>query len=176
MFLISTAIHLIAFLYTLFWIKESKNKCKNTPQNPQKSITTTPTLPQAQPLPKKNFILDFFDPTNPIQTFKIVFVHGQRLKISILLLVVIIVVGPMHGEQAVMYLYTRLKFNWNEVDYSFYFTFSTLITMCGECELLVKTQFLGLRSVVANQMFSHYFTLFFLSQEQSQRYFSSRLF
>ncbi|XP_070493999.1 lysosomal proton-coupled steroid conjugate and bile acid symporter SLC46A3-like [Chironomus tepperi] len=125
-FLISTVIHLIAFIYALFWIKESSES---------KKISSSPLeSPQIIPNPtktKKNFILDFFDPTNPIETFKIVFVRGQRLKISTLLFVVILVVGPMHGEQAVMYLYTRLKFNWNEVDYSFYYTFQTLITMCG---------------------------------------------
>ena len=140
-FLISTVIHLIAFFYALFWIKESSKSQKNfsnqseslkIPQNIPKPIESISTFQQNQAAPKKNFILDFFDPTNPIETFKIVFIRGQRLKISILLFVVILVVGPMHGEQAVMYLYTRLKFNWNEVDYSVYFTFSTLITMCGE--------------------------------------------
>ncbi|KAL7014919.1 hypothetical protein ACKWTF_016195 [Chironomus riparius] len=138
-FLISTTIHLIAFFYALFWIKES-SKSQKTVLNKSESSKGTQNIDKATPsssIPpqnqtsNKNFILDFFDPTNPIETFKIVFIRGQRLKISILLFVVILVVGPMHGEQAVMYLYTRLKFNWNEIDYSVYFTFSTLITMCG---------------------------------------------
>ena len=141
MFLISTVIHLIAFLYALFWIKESSESKKilsnqllslKLPHNTQKQAPVSSILTENQTKSKKNFILDFFDLTNPIQTFKIVFVRGHRLKISILLFVVILVVGPMHGELAVMYLYTRLKFNWNEIDYSVYYTFSTLITMCGK--------------------------------------------
>jgi len=148
-FIISTVIHLIAFLYALFWIKESTDSKKNQlaspklPQNIHKQAPAPSILLENQTTSKKNFILDFFDPTNPIQTFKIVFVRGQRIKTSILLFVVILVVGPMHGEQAVMYLYTRLKFNWNEIDYSVYYTFSTLITMCGEYNLNIFKKNLG---------------------------------
>jgi hypothetical protein len=106
-------IHLIAFLYALFFIKESPAPSK-IPENT-----------------KVNFFADFFDPTNAIETFRIGFKRGRRLKIAVLLIVVVVVVGPMHGEQSVMYLYTRLRFNWNEVDYSIYQTFATLVTMSG---------------------------------------------
>lgn len=102
----------MAFLYGLFLIDE-----------PQ---------PHSTIQPKRSFLVDFFDPSNAIQTFKITTKKGLKLQISMLLLVVIVVVGPMHGEQAVLYLYTRYKFGWGQMDFSFYSTYSALMSMGGE--------------------------------------------
>ncbi|KAG5668431.1 hypothetical protein PVAND_016371 [Polypedilum vanderplanki] len=118
-FIISVIIHLIAFLYALFVLKEPAIKTEVSKSK------------------KQNCIIDFFDPTNTIETFKIGFKRGRRIKIAVLLILVIIVVGPMHGEQSVVYLFTRLKFNWNEVNFGIYQTFSTVVTMSGTFLALV---------------------------------------
>lgn len=111
-FMISVVIHLIAFLYALFFIKESPSQ-----------VTTTSN---------RSFLADFFDPSNAIETFQVLTKSTKKLKILILLLVVVVVVGPMHGEQAVLYLFTRIKFNWNYIDFSIFSTYSTLMSMGGE--------------------------------------------
>lgn len=110
-FVISVVIHFIAFTYGLFFIEESPARVTKKSQ--------------------KSFLLDFFDPSNAIETFKIIAKSGKRLQIGILLIVVILVVGPSHGEAAVFYLFTRFKFQWNEIDFSIYSTYSTILTMSG---------------------------------------------
>lgn len=114
---------MIAFLYGFFFIKESQTELE--PQNKS----------------KKSFLADFFDPSNAIETFKIFTRKDLKLQVSILLIVVMVVVGPMHGEQAVLYLYTRLKFNWNHIDYSVYSTYATLMTMGGKKIVELKLKF-----------------------------------
>lgn len=39
------------------------------------------------------------------------------------------------GENAVGYMYTRVRFNWDEVDYSMYSTFLFMINILGEDKL-----------------------------------------
>lgn len=114
-FLISVVIYLIAFLYGLFFVKE------------------TPIIQKE----KKNFLVDFFNPANAIETIKVLTNSKKKKKIIMLLFVVIVVIGPMHGEQAVMYLFTRLKFDWNAVDYGLFGTYSTIMNMIGENFLIL---------------------------------------
>lgn len=134
---ISVAIHISAFLYAFFCIKEvsaykSNQISPNTNESTSKSVVKS----------KKNICADFFDPTNAIDTFKVGFKRGRRARILIFLIAVLVIVGPMHGEQAVIYLFTRFKFNWNEVDYSLFGTFSTVVTGTGEHLCLQNIKFL----------------------------------
>lgn len=110
--MISVVIHLVAFLYALFFINESPSQVTSTSD--------------------RSFLADFFDPSNAIETLKVLTKSTKKLKIVILLMVVVVVVGPSHGEQAVLYLFTRIKFNWNSIDFSIFSTYSTLMTMGGE--------------------------------------------
>lgn len=42
-----------------------------------------------------------------------------------------LLIGPIHGEIAVTYLFTRYKFNWSEVEYSIFSTYSMALQMIG---------------------------------------------
>lgn len=49
-----------------------------------------------------------------------------------ILIVVMVVIGPMHGEMSVIYLFTRYKFNWSEVEFSFFSTYAMLTSLIGK--------------------------------------------
>lgn len=104
-FIASAILHGIAFFYALFFINE-----------PSKDS-------------EKFSIFDFFDPTNAIKTLKIF--TKRKLQIGLLLLVAIVVVGPSHGERAMLYLYTRFKFNWSLSDFGYFTTFSHVLSILG---------------------------------------------
>lgn len=78
---------MIALLYGLFVLKE-------VPQRKEK---------KSNQLVKKSFCADFFDFGHIRETFLVAFkarVKNRRAKILALMIVVIIVVGPQHGELA----------------------------------------------------------------------------
>ncbi|KAL4704080.1 hypothetical protein ACJJTC_004426 [Scirpophaga incertulas] len=67
-------------------------------------------------------------------TFRVAFRKGpgnRRLRVSLLLIVVCVVFGPLHGEFMILYLFTRYRFNWNEVQYSVWSTFSIITNLVG---------------------------------------------
>ncbi|GLV33311.1 uncharacterized protein CBL_12077 [Carabus blaptoides fortunei] len=53
------------------------------------------------------------------------------MRVLMLMIVVMVVIGPMHGELAVMYLFTRYRFNWDEVDFSIFSTYSLVTNLFG---------------------------------------------
>ncbi|XP_031352581.1 uncharacterized protein LOC116180821 isoform X2 [Photinus pyralis] len=55
----------------------------------------------------------------------------QRKQIFVIVLLAIFVLGPFAGEGALLYLYTRLKFNWNEIDCSIYFGYTSVAHLTG---------------------------------------------
>ncbi|CAH0552583.1 unnamed protein product [Brassicogethes aeneus] len=80
------------------------------------------------------FIRDFFDIKHLVDTFKVAFKQGEnnrRTKVILLMLVVMVVIGPMHGEMNVTYLFTRYRFNWDEVDFSIFSTYSMVTNLIG---------------------------------------------
>lgn len=84
---------------------------------------------------EKGLIADFFDKEHVVQTFKVAFKKGEnqrRLRVTMILIVVMVVIGPMHGEMSVIYLFTRYKFNWSEVEFSFFSTYAMLTSLIGE--------------------------------------------
>ncbi|XP_018328119.1 proton-coupled folate transporter [Agrilus planipennis] len=116
-FSISAVLYVIAFLYGLFRIQEPKKI--------------------DQPKPKKGrctLIRDFFDWKHILETFKVAFKKGEnnrKMKVMMLMLVVMVVIGPMHGEMVVSYLFTRYRFNWDEVDFSIFSTYNMLVGLVG---------------------------------------------
>lgn len=56
---------------------------------------------QLVPAAEKNLILDFFDRKHVVETFKVAFKkgsHQRRLRVIMLIIVVMVVIGPLHGE------------------------------------------------------------------------------
>lgn len=50
---------------------------------------------------EKGLLADFFDKEHVMETFRVAFKKGEnqrRLRVSMLLIVVMVVIGPMHGE------------------------------------------------------------------------------
>ncbi|XP_074030486.1 probable peptidoglycan muropeptide transporter SLC46 isoform X2 [Leptinotarsa decemlineata] len=118
-FSISAVMYIMAFIYGYKRIQESGKA--------QKSTATPPSGPCA-------FIKDFFDFHHITETFNVVFKKGEnnrRSKVLVLMFVVMVVVGPFHGELAVSYLFTRYRFNWDEVDFSIFSTYSMLTNLLG---------------------------------------------
>lgn len=80
------------------------------------------------------FLKEFFDLNLVKETFQCAFKDGpgnRRLRVCLLLIVVCVVFGPLQGEYMIMYLFTRYRFNWNEVQYSFWCTYSVITNLIG---------------------------------------------
>ncbi|XP_055371700.1 solute carrier family 46 member 3 isoform X2 [Condylostylus longicornis] len=117
-FSISAALYLIAFLYGLFYVEEPIKKSKE----------------ELAKVTKSNFIADFFDKKHVVDTFKVAFKKGankRRIRVIMLMIVVMVVIGPLHGEMAVIYLFTRYQFNWSEVEFSFFSTYAMITSLFG---------------------------------------------
>lgn len=79
-------------------------------------------------------LADFFDKKHVVETFEVAFKRGanqRRLRVIMLMIVVMVVIGPMHGEMSVVYLFTRYQFNWSEVEFSFFSTYGMLTGLVG---------------------------------------------
>ncbi|XP_057664105.1 proton-coupled folate transporter-like [Diorhabda carinulata] len=116
-FSLSAVMYIMAFYYGYKSIKEPKKLDR-------------PTLPN-QPCA---LIRDFFDVKHLLDTFRVAFKKGEnkrRKKVMLLMLVVMVVIGPMHGEMSVGYLFTRYRFNWDEVDFSIFSTYSMVTNLIG---------------------------------------------
>ncbi|KAG5893055.1 hypothetical protein JTB14_014835 [Gonioctena quinquepunctata] len=116
-FSISAVMYIIALYYGYKHIKEPKK-------------LDVPTLPDHSCA----FFRDFFDVKHLMDTFRVAFKTGEnnrRTKVMLLMLVVMVVIGPMHGEMSVTYLFTRYRFNWDEVDFSIFSTYSMVTNLIG---------------------------------------------
>ncbi|XP_041975984.1 proton-coupled folate transporter-like [Aricia agestis] len=81
-----------------------------------------------------NFLREFFNFRLVLETFKVAFRKGpgnRRLRVCLLLLCVCVIFGPMQGEFTIMYLFTRYRFNWDEVKYSIWSTYSIVTNLIG---------------------------------------------
>ncbi|VVD00390.1 unnamed protein product [Leptidea sinapis] len=79
-------------------------------------------------------ILDFFDMRYVKDTMMVAFKTGpnnRRLRVIMLVVVLCVVIGPIYGEMSVMYLFTRYRFNWNEVDFSMFSTYAMCTSLVG---------------------------------------------
>ncbi|CAG5058556.1 unnamed protein product [Parnassius apollo] len=95
----------------------------------------------------RKFFREFFDLTNVKETFKTIFKQGsnnRRARIIILLIVVAILFGPIHGEIATLYISTRYRFNWDEVKFSIFQTYNFVTHTIGTLfSLAVFNKYLG---------------------------------
>ncbi|KOB72195.1 Adenylate cyclase, partial [Operophtera brumata] len=113
-FLVSGGLQFLNFCYVLFFLEdhtwlENKDKEKKTGFF--------------------GFLAEFFDFHSLKETLGIAFKKGpnnRRLRICLILTVVCLIFGPMFGELSVMYIFARYRFNWDEVKYSIYSTYSLM--------------------------------------------------
>ncbi|XP_019880553.1 proton-coupled folate transporter isoform X2 [Aethina tumida] len=116
-FSISAFLYIVALYYGYTKVKEPKKL--DVPEISNKTC---------------GFVRDFFDIRHLGETFRVAFKKGEnnrRMKVMLLMLVVMVVIGPMHGEMNVTYLFTRYRFNWDEVDFSIFSTYSMVTNLIG---------------------------------------------
>lgn len=122
---ICSTMYLMGILYGFFYLKDVKKNDKQAVCEDNKFIEK----PSFSTNVKK-----FFDLVHIKNAFCITFKRGndnRRLRILLMMLVLMIIMGPMTGEMSVMYLSTRIRFNWDEVDYSMFSTFTMIIGFIG---------------------------------------------
>ncbi|XP_038210473.1 proton-coupled folate transporter-like [Zerene cesonia] len=81
-----------------------------------------------------NFLKSFFNFKHVMDTMKVVFKKGpnrRRTKSILVLVSIAFVYGPMYGEFTVRYWFTRYRFNWDAMKYSFYNTFYICLHALG---------------------------------------------
>ncbi|XP_063905076.1 probable peptidoglycan muropeptide transporter SLC46 [Zophobas morio] len=119
-------------------------------------VTRVKEIPKKEELitEKKNvnFVKDFFDLKHIRDTFRVAFKDGPRgrkKRICTIMVLVMVIIGPMHGEMNVMYLFVRYRFGWNEIDYSLYSTFHFVAHVAGTIfSLMFFTKFLKVDDAV----------------------------
>lgn len=95
-FSISASFYLIALFYGFFYVEE-----------PPLKVDEKKKLKAAN----KSLLADFFDKEHVVETFRVAFKKGEnqrRLRVSMILIVVMVVIGPMHGKSNERYLRPRL--------------------------------------------------------------------
>jgi MFS transporter, PCFT/HCP family, solute carrier family 46, member 3 len=118
-FSISSSFYILALIYGCKYVKE-----------PTINISEKDRLKASE----KGLLADFFDKEHVINTFRVAFKKGEnqrRLRVCMVLIVVMVVIGPMHGEMSVIYLFTRFKFNWSEIEFSIFSTYAMLTSLIG---------------------------------------------
>ncbi|XP_013098104.1 tetracycline resistance protein, class A [Stomoxys calcitrans] len=117
-FSISASLYVLSLVYGFFFLPEPRPRCIQ-PQEKTKS---------------RSLLGDFFDKEHVVETFRVAFKKGEnkrRARVILLMIVVMVVIGPIYGEMNVMYLFTRYRFNWNEVDFSVFNTFAVVTGLVG---------------------------------------------
>ncbi|RVE46608.1 hypothetical protein evm_008741 [Chilo suppressalis] len=117
-FLISGSLYLFCLIYGYICLDDPKRKIR---EKKERSAIL-------------NFIKEFFDVALVLDTFRIAFQKGvgnRRLRVSLLLIVVCVVFGPLHGEITITYLFTRFRFNWDEVQFSIWSTYCIVTNFIG---------------------------------------------
>ncbi|CAG9785255.1 unnamed protein product [Diatraea saccharalis] len=81
-----------------------------------------------------SFLKSFFDMNHVKATLQVAFKKGpnhRRTKSILILASIFFIYGPADGEFVVRYLFTRYRFNWDAMKYSFYTTFYILVHLLG---------------------------------------------
>ncbi|XP_050450939.1 uncharacterized protein LOC126851237 [Cataglyphis hispanica] len=126
-FTISMVCYVMSFVYGLVVIKEpprvlAERARKKTLPNKGKRISVCA------------FILNFFSLRHIEETFRVAFKKGannRQKRVIVLMVIVMVVIGPLYGEMAVLYLYMRYRYNWNEVSFSMFSTFGMVTNLIG---------------------------------------------
>lgn len=97
-----------------------------------------PAKPSLKSPGLRGFLRDFFNTDNIKGTFRCLFHDSQfgstpnrNMTIILMMISVIVIFGPISGEFTIIYLYTRFRFNWNEIDYSIFSTVNTFTHLFG---------------------------------------------
>ncbi|KAI5644517.1 major facilitator superfamily domain-containing protein [Phthorimaea operculella] len=117
-FSLSATLYVISFFYGYYRIKEMKRPDLNYKKSKNCCEWTK----------------DFFDTRYVKETLMVAFKNGpnrRRLRVIMLIVVLCVVIGPIYGEMSVMYLFTRYRFNWNEVDFSMFSTYAMCTSLVG---------------------------------------------
>ncbi|XP_032515652.2 lysosomal proton-coupled steroid conjugate and bile acid symporter SLC46A3-like [Danaus plexippus] len=117
-FSISASLYVLSFLYGYYRIKEVKRT----------DLIVKPSNNCCE------WLRDFFDMRYVKDTMMVAFKRGpnnRRLRVIMLVIVLCVVIGPIYGEMSVMYLFTRYRFNWNEVDFSMFSTYAMCTSLVG---------------------------------------------
>ncbi|KAJ8732261.1 hypothetical protein PYW08_014991 [Mythimna loreyi] len=112
-FSISALLNLFSIVYGLVYIKD-----------PERPIAEK--LEKNESSDVRGFLKSFFDIKHVKDTCTVAFKKGpnnRRTKSILVLASIAFIYGPSHGEYTVRYLYTRYRFNWDALMYSFYGTF-----------------------------------------------------
>ncbi|XP_050443435.1 proton-coupled folate transporter-like [Adelges cooleyi] len=123
---ITLALYLFTFVYGILVIKEEKQIVKKENDGVSTQIHG-----------KKSYLLkiyEFFDLKHIQDAFYTTFKaekNNRRLKISLIMLVIVFVLGPLTAEQQLTYMLTRIKYQWNEVHYSLYSTYYFICNLIG---------------------------------------------
>lgn len=126
-FSLALCIYAVALIYGQVTIKEN-------------NLNQTKSVEETCSAPKKNFFVDFFDPSHIKETLRVAFkndVRNRKKRICTIMVLVMVIIGPLHGEMTVMYLFVRYKFTWDEIDYSIFSTFAFVVHMCGTMFALI---------------------------------------
>lgn len=115
-FSVSATLYILSFLYGYLRIKEVKKSNLKSSNN------------------CCEWMSDFFDTRYVKETLMVAFKNGpnnRRLRVIMLVVVLCVIIGPIYGEMSVMYLFTRFRFNWNEVDFSMFSTYAMCTSLVG---------------------------------------------
>ena len=148
LFGLCVTIYVLGILYIIFVLKEVKVETKSVIKE-EKLGVDNPTFVNGStmdiakkevnnkvevlPLPNKGFLREFFDPTLALALIDVVFKKRDGLARTLLLLIIgcnIVFLASL-GENDLTYLYTRLKLNWEGVQFSLHITYSTVIALFG---------------------------------------------
>ncbi|CAG5058558.1 unnamed protein product [Parnassius apollo] len=129
---LACAVHAVNFTYNFFFLKD-----------------TTKTNDQMKVGGQGFYYLlrVFFDPTNIKEIFTTIFKYGpnnRRARIIVLIVVLTVLFGPMHGETSILYISTRYRFNWDEVKFSIFQTYNFVTHSIGTLfSILFLSKYLG---------------------------------
>ncbi|CAI6366572.1 unnamed protein product [Macrosiphum euphorbiae] len=127
-YFISTALYLFSFMYCIIVIKDIKPAIVEKYHEP--NIVVGKCEKSAL-----HAITDFFDLRHVKEAIRVTFKRGnddkRRTDIILLFVIMVIILGPMSGEQTLMYLLVRVKFGWNEVDFSVFSTYYFICNLVG---------------------------------------------
>ncbi|XP_045474962.1 uncharacterized protein LOC123680886 [Harmonia axyridis] len=111
--LIAAALYLFGICYGIFFIKEVRQ-------------------PKVQK--DKSLLKDIFDPTNAIDTFKVLWKEDDKKDLPLLrviLLMFLIVTGITNVNLTTLFLYLQNVFHWTGPDFTYYITTNTVVHLIG---------------------------------------------
>ncbi|XP_039748840.1 proton-coupled folate transporter-like isoform X2 [Pararge aegeria] len=118
-FTISSLLFCFSICHGFFYIKD--------PERPK-------TVKKEDEIGIQGFLKSFFDVKHVKDTLAVAFKQGpnrRRIKSILVLCSIAFIYGPAYGEFTVRYLFTRYRFNWDALKYSFYNTFYICIHALG---------------------------------------------